>query len=750
MRVVWLVSECIACNISMKLNECFSGEANSKINIYLYDDDNLEPRYSQSIIPKDYDIYESAKILERANVPASQDEVRAIRAAQKKINAPRELISVRRLMEIERNASAGVSAFGSNYQLETQMPGVSETQFTSVCHLLDEAHLLIGNEFQFSEWPCGEEQSVDSFSKTGNKVPEIAQAILDDFEIESEDDSVSNTPPRLILMKPSRKYTRNARKNFVGKTSVEGPIEMIDDVNDSIDEDDIDLNASLMIQKNMADLSVIFESEMQPQKIDLELDDIVFEREAQSDDEALSLSGQSSEGNQTNVANEMLSEDDDIFQDIATPKIASTIKKAKRNHEAITDEHDQPTSSTPSTTKPMNKVTLLHPKRLRFDCAQSPATKAEQKPIVFGECGFKTGRGMDVGISSEKLKKTAKIFEEIMADFDGLPMLEQPTDAMPGFSSVAGFKTPHRAAVCSSSIEDPFLHQPSTSNGFINARRADPTLGPSTLSGLKTVRKADGSCPKITEQCKPMPSMSSTSGGFKTARGCQIQRPTDADLRKSIKLFDFEQDNASFDVDPKKQVGWENDFDAPSTSNLNVFSTAVGTSINVSSTTFKKYAALFENEINDNLLNQREVDTSIANAISDDTVAASPVNKSIQAKFITSTPNVEAVKIAKGQSSIEFFEELDDQQCEEFFGEFSSRTQPPQNLQLRRTCLTHRFSQSDTGSEFNPSMVSEHVKSERKEALVRQQANCLRKNNVRPQTGALRKQKLKAKRMPLK
>lgn len=743
------MSAYVACNIGQKLNEkSISGKTSSRLNIYL--DEDLEPGNSQSIIPKDYDIYESAKILERANVPASQDEIRAIRAAQKKINTPRELMSVRQLMGMGQNVAAGFSASSSNYQMETQIPGVSETQFTSVCHLLDEAHLLIENELQLSQWSCEEEQRVDCVPEAANKVPDIAQAILDDFEIESEDDSVSNTPPRLILMKPKRKYTRNARKRFIGIPSVVGPTETIDDVNDSNSDEDIDLNASLMIQKNMADLSVIFESEMQPQQIDLVLDDIVFEQGSQSGDEPLSLSGQSIEENLTNMATEMLSEDDDIFQDLATPRIPSTIKKTKRNREAMTDELRQPTSATPSTTKPMNKVTLLHPKRLRFDSAQNPATNAEPKAIDFGGGGFKTARGMNVGISTEKIKNSAKIFEEIMADFDGLPMLEHPTDEMPGFSSAAKFEKPHRAVVNTSSIEDPFMHQPSTSNGFVTARRADPTSGASTSSGLKTANGADGSWSSIKEQFEPILGMPSTSGGFKTAGGCQIQRPSDADLKKSIKLFDFEEDNASFDFDSKKHVRCKNDFDAPTTPNPNLFKTAVGTSINVSSNTFKKYAALFEDDINDNLLNQCEVDTSIANPISDDTVAASPFNKSIQAKFITSTPNVQAMKMTKGQSNIEFLEELDDQLCEELFGEFSVQTQRPKNLELRRTCLTNRFSQSDAEGEFKPSMVSEQVKSERKEALVRQQANCLRKNNVRPQTGALRKQKLKAKKMALK
>lgn len=754
-----MVSACVAFNIRMKLNEYISGEATSKINIYLDDDDDLEPGYSQSIIPKDYDIYESAKILERANVPASQDEIRAMRAAQQKINTPRELISVRQLMEMEGNAAAGVSASSSNCQLETQMPGVSDTQFNTVCHLLDEAHLLIENELQFSEWPCAEEQRVDSFSEAVNKVPEIAQAILDDFEIESENDSVSNSPPRLILMKPSRKYTRNARTCLIGTASVDGPVETLDDGNDSIDDEDIDLNASFMIQKNMADLSVLFESQMQPQKIDLELNDNVFEQGSQSGDERLSLSGQSSdsngcdaEKNQTDVANEMLSEDDDIFQDFTTPTIPSTIKKEKRNHEAMTDEISQPTSSTPSTSKPMNKATSLHPKRLRFDCAQNAAPSAEQKATIgFRDGQFKTARGMDVGISADKMKKSAKIFEEIMADFDGLPMLEQSAVAMPGFSSLAGFKTAHLANVSSSSIEDPFMPQPSTSIGFTAARKAD-TSGPSTSSGFKTAREADDSQLMMQEQLKPIPAMPSTSAGFKTGRGCPIQKSTESDLRKTIKLFDFEPDNDSFDFDaaPKKHVRWENDFEFPTTSNPNAFTTAVGTSINVSSNTFKKYAALFEEEINDNLLNQSEVNTTITNPISDDTVAASPFNKLIQAKFTTSTPYVGGMKMAKGQSSVDYSVQLDDQECEQLFGEFSAKTQRPQNSQLRRTCLTDRFSQPDAESEFNPSMVSQHVKSERKVALARQQANCLRKNNVRPQTGALREQKLKARRLALK
>lgn len=724
------------------------------MNIYLYDDDDLESGHTQSIIPKDYDIYESVKILEQGNVPASQEEICAKRAAQKKFSVTQELISVRQLMEMERNSAAAVVASSSEYQLETQLPGISETQMTTVCNLADEAHLLIDNDFQLSGWLPEQKQKADCTTNVASEIPSIVQAILDDFDIASDDDSIPKTPPRLILKKPNRKYGRKAGKCVNTIVSWETDVAANNAVNESICDDDIDLNASFMIQKNMADLSVIFESQSQPQTINLVLDECVFERGSQSGDESVTLSGESSDEcettttNQTNMVSGFLSEDDDIFIDFTTPRIPSTVKRAKRNHESMTDEFVRPKTSTPSTSKSMNKETSLHPKRLRFECDRDSMPTVESIPTIGFTNGFRPSRGTSVGISAEKMKKSAKLFDEIFADFDGLPVIKESVDALPGFSSSAAFKTTNKFDEHLPTIEASFEPVPSTST----AHRTDSLPKPFSSFEFKAASTVDVRPPRIEELATTTP-IPCTSAGFKMARGHNIQKPSGTALKKSMKLLEFEQDEFNFDSEAsaKKHVRWQDEFDAPAMTNVNEFvgfKTAVGTSINVSADTFKRYAALFEEEINENLLDQCEAEISVTNSICDGFVATSPFNQTVRTKFTTSTPNVAATVIAADRSSIEFLDQMDEQEEVNLFGEFS--TQWPQNSELKRTCLTDRFNQSDAECEYNPAIVSEHVKNGREEALVRQQANCLRKNNIRPKPGCLRKQKSEKNKMALK
>lgn len=775
-----------------------SGVDSVKNLIYLDDDDESEPGLGRLIIPADYDIYKSAKIMEMGNVPLTQSEINAIRASQKIRVKTQEPISVRQYMEMEQHVGTNVSASSSKSPFESKMPGNCETQFSSVCNLLDEAHQLIENDFQFSEWPTEHDQ-------TENKMPESVRAILEDFDVESSDLETPKTPPRLLLKKPNRKYSRRNRMlnatepvkvtvSVISSTKSLGAMtseEAGADADDSASDEEIDLNASFMIQKNIADLSGLFESQLQPQKIELELNDIVFEQGSQSGDEPLSLSGQSSESdecetarNQTNVAS-LLSEDEDYFYDYATPRIPSAIKATKRNRETMISEFAQPTVSTPSTSKAVNKGTSLYPKRLRFECDQNPVLMGESLPTTGFAGGFKTALG--TGIPAQKMKKSATIFDEILADFDGLPNVEESD-----FSSFGGFKSALKVNVDLLTIDDPTsngfrtanltsapssstgfgtariaapssvpstspefrsahiagpMPAPSTSNGFRTALISAPTSVQSTSTGLKTACRANDAFPPIDELAMLVPGIPSTSAGFKTGRGTEIQLPTDTAMKKTLKLFDFGQDG--FDPVPRKHIKWKDEFDAFDMSNVSAIekpTTAIDTSINVSGDTFKKYAALFEEEINEGLLGQCEGDTSAVNR-SMNFAAASPLHKSIPMKFLTSTPNVATEKPSLDDSSIGFLNQLDEQEFDEMF---TTQLQKPSNPELQRTCLADRLNQSIVDSEFNPSIVPQNVIIQRKEALVRQQTNCLRKNNIRPQPGALCKKKSEGNKMVLK
>lgn len=726
--------------------KCITGEDRSKFDIY-WDGEDDDSAYTRPTIPADYDIYESARIMEMANVPATQEEIRARRAMQSKFSNTQHMLTVRQLLESEQAEAARGGATSNVCRLETQMPGISETQFSSVCNLLDEAHLLVENDFQFSQWPTDHHQQADCAPNPATALPETAQAILDDFDTDLEEDSRPTSPPRLILKKPNRTYARITRKLTNATTTAVGADE---DANDSVFGEDIDLNSSFMILKNIADLSVIFESQVQPQKIELELDDMVFEQGSQSGDEPAPSSDASSDSDEetvkaADVGYAMLSDDDSYILEVKTPRMPSTVKRVKRNHESMSTESARPTESTPSTSKIVNKAPSLHPKRLRFESDRDQVPRAEALPPLGFTGGFQTARGTDVGISAAKIKNSAKIFDEILADFDGLPLIDESAGNMPGFSSLAGFKTTHTAA------ENSPLAVPSTSNGFRTARPADAMSGPSTSFEFKTPGKVDKGLPRI----EAAPSKPSTSAGFTTARGHGIQGPSDAALKKSMKLFESEQDDVSFiaGAAPEKHVKWQDELNAPVKPNaggFGGFTTAVGTSINVSADTFKRYAALFEEEINEDLLGQCEADTSVADSICDGGIAASPFNKFMPTKFATSTPNVAAKKVPLDQSSITFLDQLDLEQCDEMFTDFPVPTQRPKMSDLSRTCLSDRLIQTDAEAEFNPSMVAEHVKKGRKEALVRQQANCFRKNNVRPQPSALRTRKSEANRMPLK
>lgn len=627
------------------------------------------------------------------------------------------------------------------------MPGISETQFSSVCNLLDEAHLLVENDFQFSQWPTDHHQPANRAPNLATDLSEIAQAILDDFDTDLEDDSRPISPPRLILKKPNRTYTRITRKLSTATTAA---VDADEDANDSVFGEDIDLNSSFMILKNIADLSVIFESQLQPQKIELELDDIVFEQGSQSGDEPMPSSDASSDSDESaetiknaDIDYAMLSDDDSYILEVKTPRMPSTIKRVKRNHESMSTECVRPPASTPSTSKIVNKAPSLHPKRLRFESDRDAAPRAEAMPPLGFVGGFQTARGADVGISVAKMKNSAKIFDEILADFDGLPLMDESVGSVPGFSSLTGFKTAHKT------VENPPLAVPSTSNGSRVARPADVMSGPSSSYEFKTPNKIGKGSTRIGQP------EASTSAGFKTARGHGIQGPSDAALKKSMKLFESEQEEVSAiaGAPPEKHVKWQDELNVPGKANVSGFggfTTAVGTSINVSADTFKRYEALFEEEINEDLLAQCEADTSVADSICDGGIAASPFNKFIPTKFATSTPNVAATKVVLDQSSINFLDQLDLQQCDEMFTDFPVPTQRPKPSERSRTCLSDRLRLIDAEDEFNPSMVSAQVKRGRKEALVRQQTNCFRKNNVRPQSSALGTHKLGANRVPLR
>lgn len=710
---------------------CVSGAAKPKIDIYSCleeDDDSMD--CCRLTIPDDFDIYASARLLEKGDVPMSRAEIRAIRASKKNKTSTRELISVRELMELQQNAAPEGDA---ELKCSSGSQGSIKSPLASVRGLLDEAKQLLENSSPISEWPLEspepaslhEKLEKDAPKGSENTMPKIAQTILKDFQAESSDDSTPQTPPWLFLKKPSRQYT--ARKRVNRTVSAEANSEVDYSASQSLCDEDIDLNASFMIQKNMADLSGLFESQLQPQQIDWELDDATFEQGPQSGDEPPTLSDQSSDSDQSETVRSgtcahggFLSEDDDIFSRIATPRITSATKATKRNRDSTISDFAEVAVSTPSTTSKLaTKGTSLHPKRLRFELDHNAAVSAPSIEDFAG--GFKSARGANVSGSAPKIGKTANIFDEIMADFEGLPFV-----GVPECSSFAGFQSASKVTVKSPTEEN------MSPNRFEAPRPIDAPVEPSTSTGFRTAHTAPIGLPSMEELANPTLGMASTSAGFFTARGQRVQQPNSAAVKKSLKLFDFEQDDAGFDlgITPKKHVKWKDDLDASGPSNASVFGgfkTAVGTSINVSADTFKKYAALFEEEINEDWHDRCDGDTS--------TVTVSPFHKPTQAKFITSTPNV-AAKVLLDDSCDDFLKHLDDQVLTEMFSS-------PMHQKAVRPGKVNYIG-------FSPSMVPAHVKIGRKEALERQQANCLRKNSIRMQSGAMFKQKSAAKRTALK
>lgn len=611
---------------------------------------------------------------------ASQEVTIARKASLAKFKNTQELISARNFIEMERNATQANATVPSNqYPLDTQMPDVTNSQFSNVCNLVDAAHLLIETNFQFSEWPgsavsdVNAWQQMESVLASPQERPTIVQSILNDFEIETDvgdesDDSSPNTPPILTVNKRGgyRTYTRvphNERRVLFD--AIVSDVEA--HVSDRICDEDIDLNASRMIMENIANLSEFY---LQSQKIDLQMNDNVFERESNEDDEPLVLTNESTaadecggmlepptseQRNQTNFS-ELLSEDEAIFLDVETPKIPENKKRSLGS--MIVDDGQ----STPPTSKPvLNDSSALHPKRLRFEREQNQSFSIKSMPAMGVSVGFKTAGGIGLNISAAQMRKTATIFDEIMADFD---------------------------------IDVPSIQE----------------------------------------------SMPSTSAGFRTARGNNVQLTVPNAPMPKINDVNINVNGAR-----EKHVIWKDEMDASASTSSNAFGgfkTATGKKLNVAADTFNRYAALYkETEIN------RITDD-------DEFVPVSPYNKSVRAKFTTSTPNVSAGPAPSHQ--VDHFDVEISEFEDAFDEEFRVKTQRPQNPELTRTRLSDRFNQSDVeanvkiANEFNASMVSTMVKDRRKEALMRQQANCLRKNSIRPQSGALRAQKSRKNRMALK
>lgn len=612
----------------------------SKNTIYAFDSDEDDTALERChpIVGNQYDVYKSAKLSELCDEQLKPHEIDSLRAARKRFDCPSGTKTARELYEMESNAVPRSS--------------VHHMQNTSLDNILAEADNLL------NENPL--EKALIRTNVINNSV--IVQAILNDFdeELVEEPRTSSKSPVRLFVKKPNRKYTRKRRKHVDVVATTQEFVDLDYNCANEFDcADDIDLNASFMIAKNFADLSQMFDAQLDEQKIEFELDDAVFERGSQSGDEAVDDGMSVVDSMVDSRISEMLNEDEDIFEFVSTPKVASTGNKRKH------DSAVEPQSSTPMALKATNKPPLLQPKRLRFEVDHNAAASVNPVPSI----GFQTARGSNVTIPVGKQKKSMSIFDDIMTEFGDIPTIGVTNDAVPAFSPAIAFKS-----------------------AKIDTRQLPPP--------------------------SPVPSTSACVG-FATARGTGIKPPANDTLQKMKKLFEF--DANEFDALPP--------FDTSAIGGGG-FTTAAGASINVSANTFQKYAALFEEEINENAF---DANTSAMSSLFEETVVASPCNKPIPVQFATSTPFAGPSKIEKKSDQSEYSEFYNDA-MDDYFDEIKFTQKP--NVAVPQ--------------QFNPTMTSEHVKQGRREALVRQQANCLRKNKVRPSVGSLHQQKSTTKRIPLK
>lgn len=769
---------------------------NSEHEIDIYagiDDESIEEKNRTMLALDNFDMLSQPKLIEQCN----QYDM----SLAPKVKLPIQFSQSHGLVSIKELLASERQPFANNLEAQKILSSTQKIRVEK------EAEDVSMENIQFSEWPLPDdrlnpkttcnnqsalsssapEQPVSSLShqivKDSSDASLIVQNIMNDFD---DDDSpsqenIQNTPP-LVLVRRQNKKTYNRTEIAPLKTLVfdesngddENDMDNVGDIESTQYTQDIDLNASRHIVENLSRLNSFF---TQPQSFVLDfnadlsqtitLDEEFREFDDYSDDfqnidisenfEDLDVTNEET-SNADSPSINLLSQENDIFMNITTPKMisrcrnigavamVSTPLSSKKGH-----IEDPTMHSTPPTSKTDIPVEQFVPKRLRFGTEMEETgnkvdfkTMDSFKPSSFKLPGFSTGSGKSIQISAKSMKRTAAIFAKIdeeCSDIDvNFEEASVPKRAKNSYTATAG---------SSSRFSEDFSKKTLNLDGFSD----------------------------FTSSFKPLnvPSSTSVNVGFATARGSTINVKASNVNRYAKTLEEIEQNlcnefgecktpmnskklNASKEIQSTSGLSTIKLEPIAGSSNICVgFATARGSNITVSSKNVDKFAQHFK-EVDQKVREDFEFNEN-ANLNSSFLECKTPLNRlNHRSKpFMTSTPNPNAVSAFKScppitpinnqTAELVDFTHWKKSELDDLFDtntqQFASKSNTSLNLNDTITNDFQLLDESVTDVNCDVLQIHEEIKFEREKALNLQQADCLKKPHpIRPNCGFLLVQKL--------
>lgn len=632
--------------------------------------------------------------------------------------------------------------------------------------------------------------TVASIAQSDASPKSIVQNILGDFDDDCEfgDEMVTSSPPVVLVRRKNRKTYERTPIAPVKSLIFDDDQHKVSDEEDNLDigatqcppdiDIDIELNSTGRIFANLTQLNTFY---TQPQTYELDfnadlthtIDDFDGEFRtfsSNSDDFQCEISNDEQTAIEPDAAEnaadelcdakalakndsfrELFDSGDDILVDVETPKAELRSKYAKRN---------QMSNTTPSTSKLAILSEQLMPKRLRFEPDIEQKEENPTSPLVdvptFAKRSWTTARGSAIQTSAAALKRTTGLFANID---DGFHEID------PIFNDTPNAKKTKRKDESMAEIENSDFNRNASDKignqqfvGFKFAGNSKPKCADTAVKNARNIFQEDFSDLKRQQpgpSFKPIePVSNSKTPGFTTARGSNI-KISDTNLQK------YAQTLKEVGQSVCNEFGIDDESNEPVSSKLipqTSFATARGSSIKVSDTNIQKYAQTLK-EVGQSVCNDfAEKDESNAN--DNLLVCKTPLSKFNQrsSAFTTSTPNPSSTKafkmcppttpIANENLDEEFswIETLDGQAKDHLC--INTQTLPTSrntSANLNDTIASDIQSMNDSFAEIglNVLNICDEMKSQRKNALIQQQADCFKKPHpIRPKIGWLLVQKL--------
>ncbi|XP_031629337.1 uncharacterized protein LOC116344750 [Contarinia nasturtii] len=636
----------------------------------------------------------------------------------------------------------------------------------------------------FNEYSTSQYERIETI-QSDMEAMTFVESILDDFNDDESEEEIARTPPVVLLRRPNRKtYDRihvarvkvltfdDDDNNKEGPTNDDLPNEFDVESTQYTQDIDVVLNDSRRILENLTQLNTYF-TQPQSYQLDFSTDlshntvtlDEEFKEFAYDSDDFVSVAehndfekivdtpnnSKRSTGNnrrlENTIASNRLFEDcdevadttndvnyhnpsiqlldddgDDIFVNINTPKIVNRCRA--QNQQSVSTPFSlikgrigdtMHMHSTPSTSKQSISIEQRIPKRLHFGAEfgrpeRNPENLFKNSSSVNG---FVTARGTSIEMTAAQMKRTASIFADIDEKYNQIdPVLEEKP------------------------IAKKFKHSSETES-FQNS----------------------------TSHQGNMKSMNSRCEGFRTMGSSKLVPKS---IAKTMTFFGEDFDFGKLKTDRC----FKSSSNVAGTSFAGGFSTAGGSNIQISTKKMEKYAQTLK-EIDRNLRNEFKDDANLNENI---LACQTPLRKNNHSStaFITSTPNPSSLIGIKGGLPItpnftndtthcplitpivnnkakDFDTYLDGDMAAALFETSTQRFQletankSDSSLNLNET-ITDDFqllNDSVTDVEIDILKISDEIKFERKTALSKQQAQCLKKSHpIRRHYGSLFLQKM--------